>query len=565
VNDFFLYSPTDIEKDADKKEAVAPAPAKAEKKDKRDDIGVTTVTYKGNDYNIRGNIVEDSNGNQVAESLRKEIMDSLTAKPEELPEPKKKVNHSFMTKSVGENTGRGLSLDRIERAERARKRKHLLTSDTQETAAPKESLYQNEEKIRRLLPQLSEQGRIVVVQGLIKTVDEAGNPVEAYGEFRDGILTISSEAPLGTVYHEAFHYVTDMLLSDNDRAILFAVAKDKYGDLSELGLEEKMAEDFRHFMNGRDDKSILGKLRTFFNNLKHIVKGLTGNLSKLDILFYDIYKGRFASRQDRYGTLEEMKILRDAPLDSNGRLLAPNGKPSKLTARQYAQVRTKAFKEWFGDWENDPKNASKVVDENGEPLVVYHHTRKGVGRFGSFHDGIYEEEVTKQDRPIPIFNPEITGAGVIFFTSSNSAQNIYYPNIQDDKDFTSIPVFLNVRNLTEADGIGSGNLVTRGEATSIKEEGFDGFYQNFKSGDTFYGVFEANQIKSAKENSGRFSSRDKNIYDEKEAFIRFKEQKTRFSSQTSETQEYLKMRGITEKNYDALPIEDREIILRCVI
>ena len=30
------------------------------------------------------------------------------------------------------------------------------------------------------------------------------------------------------------------------------------------------------------------------------------------------------------------------------------------------------FKRWFGDWENDPANASKVVDENGEPLVVYH-------------------------------------------------------------------------------------------------------------------------------------------------------------------------------------------------
>jgi hypothetical protein len=54
--------------------------------------------------------------------------------------------------------------------------------------------------------------------------------------------------------------------------------------------------------------------------------------------------------------------------------LAPNGKPSNLTEKQYAQVRTKAFKEWFGDWENDPESASKVIDENGEPLVVYHNT-----------------------------------------------------------------------------------------------------------------------------------------------------------------------------------------------
>ena len=73
-------------------------------------------------------------------------------------------------------------------------------------------------------------------------------------------------------------------------------------------------------------------------------------------------------------SVEEQYILENAKRDDKGRLLAPNGKPSNLTEKQYVQVRTKAFKEWFGDWENDPKNASKVVDENGEPLVVYHGT-----------------------------------------------------------------------------------------------------------------------------------------------------------------------------------------------
>ena len=50
---------------------------------------------------------------------------------------------------------------------------------------------------------------------------------------------------------------------------------------------------------------------------------------------------------------------------------APNGQPTKLTEQQWIQVRTPSFKAWFGDWEEDAKNASKVVDENGEPLVVY--------------------------------------------------------------------------------------------------------------------------------------------------------------------------------------------------
>lgn len=57
-------------------------------------------------------------------------------------------------------------------------------------------------------------------------------------------------------------------------------------------------------------------------------------------------------------------------------LLAPNGKPSNLTAEQYKLVRTPAFKKWFGDWENDPTNASKVIDKNGEPLIVYHGSEK---------------------------------------------------------------------------------------------------------------------------------------------------------------------------------------------
>lgn len=57
---------------------------------------------------------------------------------------------------------------------------------------------------------------------------------------------------------------------------------------------------------------------------------------------------------------------------ADGGMVAPNGKKSNLNEIQWHLVRTPEFKKWFGEWENDPKNASKVVDENGEPLVVYH-------------------------------------------------------------------------------------------------------------------------------------------------------------------------------------------------
>lgn len=55
-------------------------------------------------------------------------------------------------------------------------------------------------------------------------------------------------------------------------------------------------------------------------------------------------------------------------------LKAPNGQPSNLNERQWVLVRTPNFKKWFGDWEDDPENASKVVDKNDEPLVVHHFT-----------------------------------------------------------------------------------------------------------------------------------------------------------------------------------------------
>lgn len=53
-------------------------------------------------------------------------------------------------------------------------------------------------------------------------------------------------------------------------------------------------------------------------------------------------------------------------------LKAPNGQPTNLNEQQWLQVRTPAFKQWFGDWQDDPVNASKILDDNKEPLVMYH-------------------------------------------------------------------------------------------------------------------------------------------------------------------------------------------------
>ena len=67
----------------------------------------------------------------------------------------------------------------------------------------------------------------------------------------------------------------------------------------------------------------------------------------------------------------EMQGIKEKSLADGIFMKAPNGEDTKLAEWQWKMVRTQAFKEWFGDWENDPENASKVVDENGEPLAKH--------------------------------------------------------------------------------------------------------------------------------------------------------------------------------------------------
>jgi hypothetical protein len=94
----------------------------------------------------------------------------------------------------------------------------------------------------------------------------------------------------------------------------------------------------------------------------------------------------------------EMDVITATAMVNGSYMKAPNGQPTKLTEDQWALVRTKNFINWFGDWENDPENASKVIDENGEPMVVYHgspygaitqfdrrgHSVSGLKEFGTY-------------------------------------------------------------------------------------------------------------------------------------------------------------------------------------
>ena len=77
-------------------------------------------------------------------------------------------------------------------------------------------------------------------------------------------------------------------------------------------------------------------------------------------------------------------------------LKAPNGNPSELTPEQWVTVRTRAFKEWFGDWEKAarieklrdsvPVEISGREIEEGADIKSY---RKNAKEYGSRLRGTY--------------------------------------------------------------------------------------------------------------------------------------------------------------------------------
>jgi hypothetical protein len=64
---------------------------------------------------------------------------------------------------------------------------------------------------------------------------------------------------------------------------------------------------------------------------------------------------------------------------------APNGQPTKLTERQWVQVRTPFFKEWFGDWETEARiegiKQSKPIDITINNPVNQKEAEKIAGSF----------------------------------------------------------------------------------------------------------------------------------------------------------------------------------------
>ena len=189
------------------------------------------------------------------------------------------------------------------------------------------------------------------------------------------------------------------------------------------------------------------------------------------------------SEQDSFSLSREQEDIERVAKENGTWLKAPNGKGTNLSPEQWVSVRTKAFKEWFGDWENDPENASKVVDENGEPRVMHH---------GSSWRPLQETDGRA------VFNMEDGALGKgAYFTSAfpeaadyarDSLDNWDLSEDEIDDDGYVTDVFLNVRD----------------DAQILR----DNAYGN----DSFIVVATSpNQIKSATENIGTFDSANDDI------------------------------------------------------
>ena len=224
-------------------------------------------------------------------------------------------------------------------------------------------------------------------------------------------------------------------------------------------------------------------------------------------------------------------------------------------------TKTQQFKRWFGDWENHPKAASKVVNADGTPKVVYHGTNADFWTFSLANRGK---------------NGEKLGVGYYFVDNKSSAERYGDRVIEaylDIKKPASAEVmeisrkdwekFLDFAiehrdeyidgewkgneinkeyELTDYDygsndaalikgflnGIAAGNKdVTEAYLEMLKDStGYDGIAYNTDNTD-YYVAFTPEQIKSATDNIGTFDKDNKDIRYSKELMTAEEKKKVR--------------------------------------
>lgn len=144
----------------------------------------------------------------------------------------------------------------------------------------------------RALPQLQENDKVVLVNSL-QELSKKADGARVFGLFKNGIIYLFTESIQGVAYHESFHYVFDTLLSQSEKNMAYNEARQRYGDLSSVQLEEKMAESFRKYTLW-EQAPVIGALARLWHKLKRFVNSLFGKEVYLNRLFYEINNGKYA-------------------------------------------------------------------------------------------------------------------------------------------------------------------------------------------------------------------------------------------------------------------------------
>ena len=195
---------------------------------------------------------------------------------------------------------------------------------------------------------------------------------------------------------------------------------------------------------------------------------------------------------------------------------------TELTFKQWQQVRSPEFKAWFGDWENDPENASKVVNERtGEPLVAYHGTGAEFNVFNKNKAGAGNDKglrgkgfyFSPNRTTSESYGEKIIGAYVSLknpfrpsdFTSAEEVAEHLTNRLSEQgyEDYTVDPFIFNVGN-----SFSVRNQYAGAFSSILKDAGYDGvLYPNRQE----IVAFDSNQIKSATDNTGAFSKENDDI------------------------------------------------------
>jgi len=148
---------------------------------------------------------------------------------------------------------------------------------------------------------------------------------------------------------------------------------------------------------------------------------------------------------------------------------------------QPSVTETEAFKKWFGK--------SKVVDDQGKPLVVYHGTRADIKVFNMGDEG-----------------------GTFFTTSPENASEYAggWGEIGQTEGGNVMPVYLSIKNPYVVT-VKQWNMAEGLDPEDAKAEGYDGYVIEEQEGGDTWIAFEPSQIKSATGNNGDFDGNNPDI------------------------------------------------------